>query len=259
MPTADLHSEDFPARTYECAPDGSLRLPQLLNFLQEAASNHAARLGFDFPVIDPTTGARGAWVLAQIRLHLDRLPKWRDTVRVSTFPHDGRGLFALRDYLVTLADGTPCGIGTSRWMIIDPATRRAVRIPPDVTSFQPPRPPLFGADTDPFAKPRYPDDPGPDESHREYRVMRAHIDLNGHVNNVHYVNWMLESVPGDIASSLKLSDLEIVYRSETLYGETVSTRCAPLGDGRFAHRVCTLDGSRDHIVAVSEWRDIPVV
>lgn len=258
MKTLDWHVEDYVVRTYECAPDGSLQVPQLLNFLQEIASNHAAKLGFDFPVIDAATGARGAWVLAQIRLHMDRHPKWRDCVRVRTIPHDGRGLFAHRDFDIELADGTHCGIATSRWMVIDPATRRAVRIPESVAECHSPFEPLFGAG-DPFSRPRYPAEPGDGESRREYRVMRAHIDLNGHVNNVHYVNWMLESVPGDIASSLKLSDLEIVYRSETLYGETVSTRCAPLGDGRFAHRVCTLDGSRDHIVAVSEWRDIPVV
>ena len=252
MPVADFYAEDFHARTYECAPDGTLRIPQLLNFLQEAASNHAARLGFDFPVIDEATGARGAWVLAQIRLRLDRLPKWRDIVRVRTFPHDGRGLFALRDYAVELADGTPCGIGTSRWMVIDPATRRAVRIPASVTAFRPPREPLFGAG-DPFEKPRYPDEPGAAESRREYRVMRSHIDLNGHVNNVHYVTWMLESVPSGTADAKSLRDIEIVYRSETLYGETVSTRCAPLGEGRFAHRVCTPDGGRDHIVATTSW------
>ena len=252
MKIADWYSEDFPVRTYECAPDGSVRLPQLLNFLQEAASNHAARLGFDFPVIDEATGRRGAWVLAQIRLHMDRYPKWRDIVRVRTFPHDGRGLFANRDYKVELADGTVCGVGTSRWMVIDPETRRAVRIPASVTEYDGPCPPLFGAG-DPFTRPRYPECVE-GESVRQYRVMRAHIDLNGHVNNVHYVGWMLESVPAETADTKCLSDIEIVYRSETLYGETVSTRCAPLGDGRFAHRVCTLDGARDHIVAVTAWR-----
>ena len=253
MKTADWYSEDFPVRTYECAPDGSVRVPQLLNFLQEAASNHAAALGFDFPVIDEATGRRGAWVLAQIRLRMDRYPKWRDIVRVRTFPHDGRGLFASRDFEVSLVDGTLCGIGTSRWMVIDPDTRRAVRIPASVTEYEGPCPPLFG-DVDPFSRPRYPAGVPEGESVREYRVMRSHIDLNGHVNNVHYVAWMLESVPAETADAMSVSDIEIAYRSETLYGETVSTRCTPLGDGRFAHRVCTLDGTRDHIVAVSSWR-----
>lgn len=249
----DIYTEDFSVRSYECAPDGTVRFPNILNFFQEAASNHAKRLGFDFPVIDEATGERGAWVLAQIVVHMDRHPRWRDVVRIHTFPRAMRGLFAHRDFTVALADGTVCGKGTSRWMVLNMETRRAVRLPASVTAYdEAPAAPLFG-ETEPFTRLRYPAETPEGESRREYRVMRSHIDINGHVNNVHYVNWMLESVPGDIDASLHVSDIEIAYRSETLYGESVSTRCAPLGGNSFLHRVCTLDGASDHILALSKW------
>lgn len=249
----DWYSEDFRVRSYECGPDGSLRLPGILNFFQEAASNHAALLGFDFPVVDEATGERGAWVLAQIRVRMERYPRWRDVVRIRTFPHSAKALFAHRDFAVELADGTPCGIGTSRWMILNLHTRHAVRIPASVAAYEPPCPPLFGTESEPFTRLRYPAETPEGESCREYRVMRSHIDINGHVNNVHYVQWMLESVPADIDASRHVSDIEIAYRSETLYGESVSTRCAPQPDGSFLHRVCTPDGGRDHILALSRW------
>lgn len=249
----DWHSEDFRVRSYECAPDGVLRLPGVLNFFQEAASNHARELGFEFPILNEETGEHGVWVLAQIRVQMQRYPRWRDVVRIRTFPHSAKALFAHRDFLVELSDGTPCGRGTSRWMILDLHTRHAVRIPASVAAYEPPAAPLFSDTAEPFTRLRYPDTPPADESRREYRVMRSHIDINGHVNNVHYVNWMLESVPADIDSRLHVADLEIAYRSETLYGESVSTRCAPLPDGSFLHRVCTLDGGRDHILALSRW------
>ena len=247
----DWYHEDFRVRSYECAPDATLRLPGVLNLFQEAASNHAASLGYDFPVVDESTGERGAWVLAQIRVHMDRYPRWRDTVRIRTIPHAARALFAHRDFVVETPGGDRYGCGTSRWMILDLKTRKAVRIPA-TASFDPLPVPLFG-EGEPFTRLRYPAEPPPGESRREYRVMRSHIDTNGHVNNVHYVNWMLESVPADIDARLHVSDIEIAYRSETLYGESVSTRCAPLPDGSFLHRVCTPDGGRDHILALSRW------
>lgn len=250
--SSDWYSEEFRVRSYECARDGALRLPGVLNFFQEAASNDAERLGFDAPVVDPATGATGAWVLVQIRVQMERYPRWRDVVRILTFPHSSRALFAHRDFVVELADGSACGRGTSRWMMLDRSTRKPVRIPGIVADREPPCEPLFGAG-DPFTRLRYPEEAPEGETRREYRVMRAHIDTNGHVNNVHYVNWMLESVPAEVDSTKQVSDIEIAYRSETLYGESVSTRCAPAGEGTFLHRVCTLDGGRDHILAVSHW------
>ena len=241
---------DYFIRSYECTEDGAISVPHLLNFLQETASLHAGERGFDFPVIHPETGGVGAWVVAQMRVHIDHYPLWRDTLRFDTFPYGVRGLFAHRDFIFTLTDGTPCGIGTTRWMLIDPETRRAVRVPETVKAFDEPRAPVFGAG-DAFMRLRYPDAPETEYAN-EYRVMRAHIDLNRHVNNVHYVTWMLESVPETYARSHRLTDLEITFRSETLYGETVRSLCTPVDENRFYHRVCSPAGA-DHIVAATTW------
>ena len=75
-----------------------------------------------------------------------------------------------------------------------------------------------------------------------FRAQKSHIDLNGHVNNVHYVEWMLE--PCDSACP---KAAEIVFRSETLAGDEVRVECAAEGARTF-HRVFAPDGS-DHIVA----------
>lgn len=251
----ELYSNRYVVRAYECAPDGTVRLPQVLNFLQETASNHAASLGFDFPLLDEATGRRGAWVLAQIRIRMDRYPRWRDEVVVETFPHTVKAMFAHRDFRISLADGTFCGIATSRWMVIDPDARRAVRVPAYIgTVYQGPGDPFFGPG-EPFSRLRYPEAPT-NESAREYRVMRSHIDLNAHVNNVHYAAWMLESIPEETASNLHVAEMELAFRSETLYGESVRSVCAPRADGEgtvFDHRVSTPDGTRDHLLGMTRW------
>ena len=246
------HTDPYRVRSYECTPAGDLRLSQLLNYFQETASEHARILGFDFPVIDPATGARGAWVLAQLRVRLERLPRWRDTVRITTFPHGARALAASRDFSVSLEDGTPCGIATTRWMVIDPALRKAVRIPPSVAAASAGAPaPLFG-DADPFGRLRPPAAETGAAPAQVYRVMRSHIDLNGHVNNVRYVDWMLESVPEDFARGRRVCDLRIDFRSETLYGERVESVSVPLGPDAWFHRV-RAPGGADHILAETRW------
>jgi len=243
---------DFSVRSYECGADGALAVPHLLDYLQETASEHACVLGFDHPVVDEKTGARGAWVLAQIRLDVVRAPRWRDVVRVDTFPHGVRALSADRDFTVTLADGTPCATASTRWMVMDPVARRAVRVPAFVAAFDAGREPVFGPG-DPFARLRPPPagEPPPDEA-RAFKVMRAHIDLNGHVNNAHYAAWMLESLPQERVSGARLEKLEIAFRSETLYGETVESTTRETGPGAFFHRV-TAPGGRDHVLGTTRW------
>ena len=108
------HIDRYRVRSYECTPEGVLRAPELLNYLQETASENARVLGFDFPVFDEATGARGAWVLAQMRIRIDRYPRWRETVLVDTFPWGARALTANRDFTVSLEDGTPCAVATTR-------------------------------------------------------------------------------------------------------------------------------------------------
>lgn len=245
------HTDHYRVRSYECTPDGRLRATQLLNYFQETASEHARLLGFDFPVIDEATGARGAWVLSQLRVRIDRAPRWRDTVAVTTFPYGVRSLTANRDFLFALEDGTPCGVASTRWMVIDPAARKAVRIPAYVASFDFAREPVFGPG-DPFARLRPPAEAAAGETVRTYRVMRSHIDLNGHVNNVHYADWMLESMPDEAVRGRRVAELEIVFRSETLYGETVETISAPVGPDAWFHRV-RAPGGTDHILATSRW------
>ena len=81
-----------------------------------------------------------------------------------------------------------------------------------------------------------------------FRARRGDIDLNGHVNNVHYVEWLLESRPDEAGPC---RELDIVFKSETLAGEEVRVESVETEPGVFIHRVYAPDG-RDHVLARSK-------
>ena len=83
---------------------------------------------------------------------------------------------------------------------------------------------------------------------KTFVAQRSHIDLNGHVNNVRYVEWMLESAPG--AAARRPRDVEFAFRSETLAGETVVSRCAPAPGGGLAYCVSSPAGVA-HLLAIA--------
>lgn len=234
----------FKVRSYECGADGSASLPAVCNYLQEAASLNAEELGFSKSNFD-AQGENISWVLTRLVVKMTRYPVWEEEVKVITFPRGGRKIVAWRDFEIKGADGATIGLATSEWMLIDLSTRKIVPIPVDVLEACD-----FGTQSvlgpEPFtARLRF---PAGDEIRAAgpFKAQHSHIDLNGHVNNVHYVEWLLEPLAASRPSSL-----EIVFRSETLAGDEVLVETAPGAAGEVCHRVFSPEG-RDHVVALTK-------
>ena len=242
----------FKVRSYECGPDGRATLPTICNLFQEAASLHAASLGFgkgDFAAV----GENISWVLTRMVVKMNRYPVWEDELTVETFPRGGRKIVAWRDFELKDAQGGTLGVASSEWMLIDLATRKIVAIPEKVfAANDPANVPVLGLE--PFSKFRFPESGEGDSVQADgdprfhFIAQKSQIDLNGHVNNVHYIGWMLEP-----CASRCPSEMEIVFRSETLAGDEVRVETAA-AEGFTYHRVFAPDG-KDHIVARTAFKE----
>ena len=71
--------------SYECGPDGKLRLLALFNILQNIADLHADNLGLGYQNF---IGKNLAWVGASYAVHIDKRPSWGDKVDLTTWPSD---------------------------------------------------------------------------------------------------------------------------------------------------------------------------
>ncbi len=217
MPTAWLDS--FRVRSYEIAPDGLLTLPTLCNYLQENAGNHAT--ASDLATDQLLAGGR-AWVLIRLQLEIDRFPAWREDIAVETWPSAFDGLYAQRDFSVTDADDAEIARATSQWIVMDVAQRRPIRLPAAVRAIErPDRPNALTPDRAPLEKLEVP------EHERLFSVRRSDLDLNRHVNNVLYVEWALEAVPDAVSEGHRPCRLDVQFRAESVYGDTIRSACAP--------------------------------
>ncbi|MBQ4198529.1 MAG: hypothetical protein II649_01475 [Kiritimatiellae bacterium] len=228
-------------RTYECGPDGFATLPAICNYLQEAASLNAEALKFSKSDFN-ASGENISWVLTHLKVRMERFPEWEDAVSVATWPRGGRRIVAWRDFLLSDASGGTFGRATSEWMLINLDTRKIVSVPQSVfDAADTSREPVF-PDGD-FARLRW-----PAETHGasalSFRARRGDIDLNGHVNNVHYVEWMMECLP----EGFRPGSCDVAFKTETLAGEEVHAEAVPDGDGAFLCLAAAPDG-RIHALA----------
>jgi acyl-ACP thioesterase len=239
-------SETFALRAYEVDRHGRASLPTVCNWLQETAGIHAARLGWSVDAL----GERGlTWVLARIRLRLDRPVAWGETVRVETWPAGAHRAFALRDFRL-LAGGGEVGVATTCWLLMNVASRRPVRPPPEIEALEALGPGRALVD-DMEKLPEV----GEPVLERWLEVRHADLDVNGHANNVAVIAWMLEALD-DEALGRAPAGLAVEFRAEAVRGELVTSRAArdPRSPLTFVHGLVRRGDAREIARARTIWR-----
>lgn len=247
MPTAGIWTESFPVRSYDVTPHGTASILALCEYIQDAAGHHAASLGLSMQ--DLLADGR-AWVLARLRLEVDRLPDWDAEVVVETWPSGLERLFATREIVLHDDDGT-FARGTSAWLVIDTERRRPMRPPAMLKNLQTPdRSAPFSHDMTTL--------PGPDavDHERTFAVRYHDLDLNRHVNNVRYVEWALETLPPAVHDAYRCAGLELQFRAETTLGDPVRAVAQTEADGdalRVRHRLDHADDGHTLALATTQW------
>ena len=54
-----------------------------------------------------------------------------------------------------------------------------------------------------------------------YTIQRRDIDTNSHVNNLHYIDYALETLDEDIFNNNSFDNLEVVYKKEIKLKENI--------------------------------------
>ncbi|PNH04637.1 Oleoyl-acyl carrier protein thioesterase 2, chloroplastic [Tetrabaena socialis] len=90
------------------------------------------------------------------------------------------------------------------------------------------------------------------------------MDMNGHINNVTYLAWTLESIPEAVYTGCKLHEIELDFKAECKAGNTIEAHCNPLpaesdeagGDLKFLHMLQWCNGSEcaELVRARTTWR-----
>jgi len=209
--TPTIWTQTYDVNTIVLDNQKRLGLFGLLNILQDAAWIHAGHSGWGYEDLI----RRGTiWVLARQKLVMSDWPVWGDRVAIRTWGRPTAGPLALREFEIVVGD-RKLGECTTSWLILDLETRRPTKL--DRAAFD------RQCRTDGFLtiEAKKIAVPSGLKPAAEFQVRNSDLDVNGHVNNTRYAQWVTDTMTADELARYAITEYEVNFLAETGVGDTV--------------------------------------
>ncbi len=190
---------------------GRLKPSVLLQYIQEVASVHGSAMGADR---DSLAEKNLFWAILRSRVQITRLPRTGESIRLETWPMPTTRVAYPRSIIAYDGSGAEIFRAITLWVMMD-RTSRAMVIPAKSGFTIQGR--LEGSE---LAVPGSLAPRSMEQDHSR-RVCFTDLDLNGHMNNTRYFDWIYDLLPGSFHREQTLKELTICYLSEAREGETL--------------------------------------
>jgi medium-chain acyl-[acyl-carrier-protein] hydrolase len=204
--------ENFKINSYHVDFQQKLKSSALMQFFQEAASNHAQHLTAGYNQLQ----LRGLfWALSRIKVEIERMPNWGESIEIETWPCGFEGLFFRRDFIIWGIDGEVLAKGVSGYLLVNTETLRPQRLAslgivlPD--------------NTGKYALDHFPDRISGQTGDAIFRkkILYNEIDMNRHVNNTRYLDWVMDCFGYDHFIQNRLNSFSLEFLAETFWGDDI--------------------------------------
>ena len=222
------HIQDFVIPCYSTDASWRLKPAAFMDLAQEAAGLHAVYLGFGY---DDLIKKNTAWILSRVNVKFIDTPLWREHMTLTTWHKGFNRLFFLRDFVMTDDQGRERVKATTSWLVLNLETRSMVRDPELVETGTVC---TENAVETPADKVRMPRDVEAMPVH-EHVIGYSDVDMLGHANNAMYMQWAMDAVDYDIASSRGVREFTINFNHEIKPGSIVSLFKTRVEDGECLH------------------------
>lgn len=208
--------EPLYVKEFEVAPTATdafdrLKISHLLGYLQEVSGDHSTILG---------TGQHQLmaknlfWAVIRHRVQVTRLPHSGEKLRIETWPLPTTRTAYPRSTIAYDETGNECFRSISLWVLMDADTRAMVLPGKSGVTINGL---LRGCEL------RAPSSMLPKEmGNCQQRVVRyTDLDINGHMNNCRYLDWVADLLPGAFHKDHAVREFTLCYMSEVLENEAV--------------------------------------
>ena len=225
-------------------------LPVLWSFMQETAWHHADHLRLGYSDL---MEQQYFWVLSRLSIQMKKYPRWGDQIKVKTWLTGTGRLFALRQFSIADSKGKVIATAKSAWLVLDLKGRRPQKISPVFKHIEH----LFEG-LPPAEEPPKISVPVHPRMEKSYTVRYSDIDMHHHVNNIKYIEWILDSYPFEMNQTRQIDTFEINFLGESTHGDEIAIYTETLKETppTFLHHIIRKDDSRALCRAKVSWQRI---
>ncbi len=214
--------EVFKVRAYDVDFKDRLKASSVFNYLQDIASAHASDLNCGWEELKKL---ELFWVLSWIKVEFNSYPHFEDNIKIKTWPKGRYKLYALRDFLLYDERENIFCRASSAWLLLNAKNKRITDIKNLPVQF--PYQPDNHAIKDLPEKIKFENNR---ESVFERAVSYTDIDLNLHLNNAKYVEYLMNCYPLEFHESNCLNSITMSFNSEMKYEEVIEISVSNIND-----------------------------
>jgi acyl-ACP thioesterase len=191
---------------------GKATISAITNYIQETAWQHANRLKIGYFDMQKQNMA---FAINKMLIKLKRLPSWNEMISVETWLHPPQNVHATREFTIRDNSRNLIVAATVSYIAINTKTRKLSRIPKYVEScctreyFLEEEPSKISVISMPVVE-------------EPYKVKPSDIDMNQHVNNSKYLQWVFDYMPAKYRNDFKPISVNINFLNEAHLDDELS-------------------------------------
>ncbi|KRL31903.1 acyl-ACP thioesterase [Companilactobacillus paralimentarius DSM 13238 = JCM 10415] len=225
---------------------GDIRLSALIDIMLLTSEKQLHQADADSTEMVMNNGL--GWVVVQYHMDINQMPHLGQKLKVTTQATSYNKYFFYRDFWVEDMDGNVMVKAQSAFVLIDIKERKIVSAADRLEN-------KFGAEEvnriQRFARLRVPEDY---DFKQPQHIGYYNIDVNKHVNNSYYFDWMVDTLDTDYIASHHLKSMDIKYEKElNLESEPLSFAKVDSENHTSTHWI--KNGDTLNVIAQLGWED----
>ena len=194
--------------------NGNIKLPSLILLSLQVSGSQSAQLGVsDKEILEKYNLV---WIITEYDIDVIRLPRFAEEIAIETEALSYNRLFCYRRFTIYDESGQAIIQMLATFALMDRDSRKVHSVDPDIVA---PYQSEFSKKI--IRGPKYTDLDNP--TSKDYHVRFYDLDMNGHVNNSKYLDWIFEVMGADFLMDHIPQKINLKYVKEVRPGGMISS------------------------------------
>lgn len=240
--------KQFELRYFEMNKFGEASSTAILTLLEETAADHCYVINHSLYDLEKQNIG---WVLLSGFMEMNYYPKYKEKIVIRTWLSKYSTIKGFRENIIYNEQGHIIGKAKGLWVFFDINKRRPVQISESIKN----KWSYINEDCVNHDITKKIQEISSAKNEKEFMINRYDVDSNLHVNNIRYLQWLIESMPEAVFDNYYLHSIDGRFIAEAQLGDTIlSLTETDIDANSFIHSIKTQGNNKVCASAKTIWK-----